>query len=334
MNANKVFRRLIHKTEFYLFIVFVIICIAIQIASGGQLFEAYTMVNIARAYTILGMFALINLTVVISGGFDLSFPTLASLSCSVATDILLRMGWGTESVWAAFLISGAVGMMLGMLNGFLIAHFKLNAMLVTLGTQTLFLSLSQGPFQFREVTSTLPQGLKDFGEKALFEVFSSAGLRSAMPVAFLPFIVFAVLIWFILNRTMFGRSLYAIGGNEISAERAGINVKRTKFRLFAFVGFAAGLTGMLRVCMVRQVIPRGLNGWDLRVIPIVILGGASIYGGVGTVCGTLIAVALVTVVSNSLLLVGIGSYWQDFFYGLVILTGVTVSAIQAKRRNI
>jgi len=334
MNTNKILRRFMHKTEFYLLIVFVVICIIIQIVSGGQLTEPYTIVNIARAITILGMFALINLTVVVSGGFDLSFPTLASLSCSAATAILLKMGWGTESVWAAFLISGFIGMLLGMLNGFLIAHFKLNTMLVTLGTQTLFLSLSQGPLQFREVTSTLPQGLKDFGEKALFEVFSSTGMRSIMPVAFLPFIFLAVVIWFILNHTMFGRSLYAIGGNEISAERAGINVKRIKFRLFAFVGFASGITGMLRVCMVRQVIPRSLNGWDLRVIPIVILGGASIYGGVGTVFGTLIAVALVTVVSNSLLLVGIDSYWQDFFYGLVILTGVTVSAIQAKRRSI
>ena len=334
MSAKKILRRFTHKTEFYLLIVFVVICVAIQTASGGQLFEANTIVDIARAMIILGMFALINLTVVVSGGFDLSFPTLASLSYSGATAILLKMGWGAESVWAAFLISGAIGMMLGMLNGFLIAQFKLNAMLVTLGTQTLFLSLSQGPFQFPEVTSTLPQALKDFGEKALFEVYSATGMRSIMPVAFLPFIFLAVVVWFVLNHTMFGRSLYAIGGNEISAERAGINVKRTKFWLFAFVGFAAGIIGMLRVCMIRQAIPRGLNGWDLRVIPIVILGGASIYGGVGTVFGTLIAVALVTVVSNSLLLVGIDSYWQDFFYGLVILTGVTVSAVQAKRRNV
>jgi simple sugar transport system permease protein len=155
-----------------------------------------------------------------------------------------------------------------------------------------------------------------------------------MPTVFLLFVLLAVVVWFVLRYTMFGRSLYAIGGNEISAERAGINVKRTKFWLYAIVGLVAGLIGILRVCMVRQSIPKGLNGWDLKVIPAVILGGASIYGGEGSVFGTLVAAGLITVISNSLLLIGIDSYWQDFFNGLVILAGVTISAVQAKRRSI
>jgi simple sugar transport system permease protein len=154
-----------------------------------------------------------------------------------------------------------------------------------------------------------------------------------MPVAFLLFVFLAVIVWFVLKYTMFGRSLYAIGGNEISAERAGINVKRTKFWLYALVGLVCGIIGMLRVCMLRQAIPKGLNGWDLKVIPAVILGGASIYGGEGSVFGTMIAVGLITVISNSLLLIGIDSYWQEFFNGLVILAGVTISSVQAMRRN-
>jgi simple sugar transport system permease protein len=322
------------KTEFYIFLVLVAMCIAIEIISGGQLFEPNTIVTIARSMIIIGMFALVNLMVVVSGGFDLSFPTLASLSYCTATSICLSLGWCQETAWMAFLLSGIIGMALGMVNGFIISRFRLNTMIVTLGTQTLFLGISMGLLQQPEITSTLPLGLRYFGESSLFEVFSSTGMRSTMPTVFLLFVALAVVVWFILRHTMFGRSLYAIGGNEVSAERAGINVKRTKFWLYAFVGLVAGLIGMLRVCMARQAIPKALIGWDLKVIPAVILGGASIYGGEGSVFGTLVAVSLITVISNSLLLIGIDSYWQDFFNGLVILAGVTISAVQAKRRSI
>ncbi len=334
MGVSQKLRRFTRKTEFYIFIVLLIMCIMIQVVSGGQLLEANTLADIARSMIIFGMFALMNLMVVISGGFDLSFPTLASLSYAASTTICLMMGWCEQTAWMAFLIAGVIGLVLGMLNGLIISRFKLNTMIVTLGTQTLFLGISMGLLQLREITSTLPLGIRYLGESSLFEVFSSTGLRSTMPTVFLFFVALAAAVWFVLRYTMFGRALYAIGGNEISAERAGINVKKTKFWLYAIVGLVAGLTGMLRVAMVRQSIPKGLNGWDLKVIPAVILGGASIYGGEGSVFGTLVAVTLITVISNSLLLIGIDSYWQDFFNGLVILAGVTVSAVQAKRRTI
>ena len=334
MEVKQKLRRMTRRTEFYIFIVFILMIIAIQIMSSGQLFEPNTIVDIARSLTIFGMFGLLSLTVVISGGFDLSFPTLASLAYSASTAICVLQGWCEQNAWMAFLLAGAIGLVLGMINGFIISRFKLNTMIVTLGTQTLFLGISMGLLQLPEITSTLPAGIRAFGEMQLFEVYSSTGMRSSLPVAFLPFVFLAIIVWFVLKYTMFGRSLYAIGGNEISAERAGINVKKTKFWLYAFVGLAAGLIGMLRVSMVRQAIPKGLNGWDLKVIPAVILGGASIYGGEGSVFGTLVAVGLITMISNSLLLIGIDSYWQDFFNGLVILAGVTVSAVQAKRRNI
>ena len=333
MEVRKMFHRFIRRSEFYLLIVFVVICILIQFVSGGQLFIPATIFNILRAMVVLGMFALVNMMVVVTGGFDLSFPTLAALTYAATVAILLETGWGAVSVLPAFLIAAVIGGVLGMLNGLLIAYFKLNAMIVTLGTQTLFLGISLGLFEFPEVQATLPRGLVDFGQLYLYEFFSEAGVRSALTFTIVPFILLAVIVWFILNRTMYGRSLYAIGGSEISAERAGINVKLTKFILYVFVGVTAGIIGIIRVSMANQSIPIGLVGWDLMVIPAVILGGASIYGGVGTVFGTILAVALVQTVTNSLILVGIDSAWQDFFYGLVIIAGVTISAVQIKRRE-
>lgn len=333
MEVKKKLRRMTSKTEFYIFLVLVVMCIGIQIASNGQLFEVNTIVDICRSMIIMGMFALCSLMVIISGGFDLSFNTLASLSYALSTTICLKMGWCQQDAWLGFLMAAVFGLILGMVNGWIISRFKLNTMIVTLGTQTLFLGISMGLLELKEITSTLPLGLRYFGEASLFTVQSSTGLNSSMPVVFIPFVALAVIVWFVLKYTMFGRALFAIGGNEVSAERAGIDVKKTKFWLYALVGFVCGIIGMIRVCMVRQSIPKGLNGWDMKVLPAVILGGASIYGGEGTVFGTLVAVILITTISNSLLLIGIDSYWQDFFNGLVILVGVTVSAVQALRRN-
>ena len=334
MKVKKALQRFTQRSEFYLFIVFVVICIAIHFITGGMLFAPIAMITIVRSMIILGMFALINMMVVVSGGFDLSFAALAGFAHSAAVAILLRFGWGTESIWSAFLIAGGIGLLLGMLNGFIISKFKLNTMIVTLGTQTLFFGLSLGVFMFVEVPPRdLPMPLRDFGVSYLFDFVNEAGLRAIMPMAVIPFIFLAILVWFIMNKTMFGRSLYAIGGNEMSAERAGINVKRTKFLLYCFVGLIAGMIGMLRVTLAGQSIPMGFMGWDLMVIPAVILGGASIFGGAGSVFGTVTAVALVSVVTNSLLLMRISTAWSDLVYGLVILAGVTISAIQVRRRQ-
>ena len=168
MEVKKKLRRMTQRTEFYISIVLVVMCIVIQIISGGQLFEPNSIVDIARSMTIFGMFALISLMVVISGGFDLSFPTLASLSYSLATTIALMQGWSQETAWVAVLLAGGIGLLLGMLNGFIISRYKLNTMIVTLGTQTLFLGISMGLLQLGEITSTLPLGLRAVGEASRF----------------------------------------------------------------------------------------------------------------------------------------------------------------------
>lgn len=263
----------------------------------------------------------------------MSFPAIAALSYSLATTICLNNGWCATNAWAGFLMATAFGAVLGMLNGVIISNFALNTMLVTLGTQTFFTGLSMGLFELKEITSTLPKGLRAFGEWSLFEVQNSAGLTASMTGLFLILIAVAIIVSFVLNKTMFGRALYAIGGNEISAERAGFNVKKTKFILYTAVGALAGFTGMIRVCMARQSIPKALVNKEMTIIPAVILGGASIYGGEGSVFGTMTAIAIISLVSNSMLLVGIDTYWEKFFNGLIILIGITISSLQAKRNK-
>ncbi len=338
MNKAKL-KRMTRRTEFYMFLVLILLTVIVQIKSGGKLFMLpgfFTKLNVtwARTMVIDGMFAMCCLVVMVSGGFDLSFPAVAALSYSLATTICLNNGWCSTSPLAGFVLAIAIGWVLGMLNGWIISNFKLNTMIVTLGTQTFFTGISMGLLALKEITSTLPDGLKAFGKLYLLEgADPTTGIRFTLTTMVLFLIALCAIVSFILNKTMFGRALYAIGGNEVSAERAGYNVKRTKFLLYSFVGATAGFIGMIRVCMESQSIPKAMVGREMTIIPAVILGGASIYGGEGTVFGTVVAVAIISLVSNSMLILGIDTYWQQFFNGLVILVGITVSALQARRKH-
>ena len=326
-------KRLTKRTEFYIFLVLIALIVGIQIVSHGQLLEPTTLVTILRGMVVDGMFALICLIVMVSGGFDLSFPAISAFAYSAATTICVNQGWCKTNPLAGFLLAILFGAILGAFNGWIIANFKLNTMIVTLGTQTFFTGLTMGLFQMKEITSTLPASFRALGESYFVEVYNSQGQRSTLTTSIVFLIIMIAVTSFILRKTMLGRALYAIGGNEVSAERAGFNVKRTKFILYVVVGALAGFIGMVRVCLARQSIPKAMVGKEMQIIPAVILGGASIFGGEGSVFGTVCAIGLITVVSNSMLLVGIDSYWQNFFNGLVILIGITISAVQAKRQR-
>lgn len=334
MQKSTRLQRLTKRTEFYIFLVFIAAIIAIYIASGGQLAEPNQIVTILRAMIVDGILGMACLIVIVGGGFDLSFPTVAAFSSCLSAAICVKFGWSDTTAWAGILLAIGIGAVLGMLNGLLISYFNLNTMLVTLSTSTFFLGLALGVFQLKEISAQLPKGLRAFGEWSLFEVTSSTGITSSMSGIFLIYVITAILVSLVLNKTMFGRALYAIGGSEIAAERAGYPVKKIKFILYTVVGAMSGFAGILRVCLARQAIPKALLNREFVIIPAVILGGGSFFGGEGTVFGTVTAIGLITLVTNSMLLVGIDTYWQKLFNGLVIIIGITVSSLKAKKSKL
>lgn len=333
MKKSTRWQRLTQKTEFYIFLVLIVAIVAIQIISGGQLSEPNQIVTILRAMIVDGLLGMACLIVIVSGGFDLSFPTVAAFSSCLATTICVKFGWSDTTAFAGILLAIIIGAILGMLNGYLIAYLQLNTMLVTLSTSTFFLGLAMGIFQLKEISAALPKGLHAFGEWALFDVQSSTGIKSSMSGIFIIYVVVAILVALVLRKTMYGRALYAIGGSEVSAERAGYNVKKIKFSLYMVTGALSGLAGIMRVCLAHQAIPKALLNREFVIIPAVILGGGSFFGGEGTVFGTVTSIALITVVTNSMLLIGIDTYWQKFFNGLVIIAGIMISSLQAKKNK-
>ena len=223
----------------------------------------------------------------------------------------------------------AIGALLGLLNGYLISRFKLPTLIVTLGTQGIFQGFLLAYIGSKYIAQ-LPEGMASASTANLVSVETSTGV-ALLHSMIIPAIILAIVIALVLSRTMFGRAIYAIGGDTESAHRAGINVKRTQIWVYVIAGTLAATAGMVYMILGRSANPQELVGHELDIIAAVVLGGASIFGGRGSVRGTILGVLLVQLINNSLILIGVPSAWQRAAVGLLLVAGVGIQALAAKR---
>jgi len=324
-------RKITGKSEFYITLVLIALCLLIEVRSG-QFFTPNNIVDLLSALVVPGIFAVGTFMVIVSGGFDVSFPALASLTGFATTKLLLDAGY-EGGIWLPILITIAIGAILGAFNGLFIGYFELPAMIVTLGSSSVFKGFMQGTLASKQL-AVIPAGMKNFGTSALFIAKNAeSGLTSKMPTTFIVLVVVVIAAYFLLNKTMFGRGIYAIGGNAVSAHRAGFNVKRTRFLMMVFVGVISALAGMCRICMMQQMHPTNMLGMEMNIIAGVVLGGTAIVGGSGTLYGCMLGTALIVVVENSMILIGIPTVWKDVFVGALIVIGTGISAMQVTRAS-
>jgi simple sugar transport system permease protein len=324
-------KKMLKKNEFYILLTIVALCLLIELRSG-QFFTGNNIIDILRSLVIPGMFSVGAFIVLVSGGIDVSFPALASLVSYATSKMLVDMGF-EGPVIVPYLIGIAMGIALGALNGLFISIFRLPALIVTLGTQSVYRGIMQGVLNSVQISEDmLPPSMPRFGYSSLFTgVNPETGLTSEMPTTFIIFIVVVIGVAIFLRYTMSGRGIFAIGGDETSAIRAGFRVKLIKFMIYCFVGALAGAAGITRVCMMKMCHPTNLLGMEMTVIAAVVLGGTSITGGTGTIWGAMLGILLLTIVQNSLILLGIPTFWQELFTGTLILLGTGISAYRAIR---
>jgi simple sugar transport system permease protein len=325
-------RKLFSRSEPWVFAAIVLLSLLIQLRSG-QFFTGNNLVDLARAIIIPGLLSIGCMMVIVSGGIDVSFTAVASLAMYVTDKILLKSEY-SGNVILAYAMSGGFGLLLGALNGFLIAFLRLPTLVVTLGTGSLYTGLMFGAFAAS--ASDVPPSMAAHGKEILFTATNSElGLTSDMPSQILILVGILLLAFLLLRYTMVGRGIYAIGGDEAAAERAGFNVRAIKLFLYCLVGVLAGITGVARISMMAYADPSTMLGMELTVIAAVVLGGTRVTGGVGTLTGTVLGVALMTILANSLILIGIPTYWSRAFTGVVIIigTGVTARQIASKQRS-
>ncbi len=288
-----------------------------------------TLTDLLRGGIVLGIFAVGALLVLISGGIDVSFTAVAAFT--MYTTAMMLNTWAPGLPWwAAFGIAMAVGASLGAINGILIAGFGLPTLIVTLGTLSIFRGFMLTFIGSKQIT-TLPEGMREFGRMMMIRGTNPDGSFYSLPFAFAITVMVVVITWAILHRTMLGRAIFAIGGSEESARRIGVNVPAVQFVVYVYVGALAGLAGIIHASMARVANPFDLVGLELSVIAAVVLGGARLAGGYGSLTGALLGVALIVLVRNSLVVLGIPNTWQSVAIGVLILIGTGLPAWQAKR---
>ncbi len=295
-------------------------------------FQVSTFFDLLRSSTVTGMFALGVLIVLAAGGIDVSFTAIAALSMYSLTKLVYAF-WPSAPIVLILFLGAAFGIFLGLVNGFLVHHLKAPSLIVTIGTQYLFrgfLLTFVGTVFFMNI----PPSMDNFGRLALIKLSVGAMGQTSftvLPVFVLILLICSLLTWFILNRTLMGRAIYAMGGSLNITERLGYNVKAVHLFVFGYSGFLAGLAGIVHVSSNRLANPFDLVGIELDVIAAVILGGARITGGTGSVTGTLLGVFLVVLINNVLILAGVPSTWQKVIIGSFILIAGALFAIRRQK---
>lgn len=324
-------KRLVRSQEFIIAVAIVVLS-AIITAINPAYLTLGNLYDLLRFMTIDGLLALGVLVVLISGGVDVSFPAIANFATYIVMTVLIAQGFDGP-MWVIYAAAIPIGLLLGLVNGILVNAFRLPALIVTLGTSSLYYGAMLF-FLGSRALFNLPASVTEFSRMTLHTVPapSNVGTTSLHP-AILILVAAAIVVWFLLRYTMIGRGILAVGGNREVAERTGYNVRRIEYFVYSLAGVLAAIAGVTYAALNRQANPVGLRGTELDVIAAVVLGGASIMGGSGSVAGAMLGVLLLTIIRSSLVLVGIPSEWQRFVVGIILLIGVTVPAIQAMRQQ-
>jgi simple sugar transport system permease protein len=319
--------KLSRNPEWFTAALIVLTC-AIVGGINPRFFQWATLFDMLHSATTMSLFALGTLVVLASGGIDVSFTAIGALTMYALTKAVFA--WWPDAPFALILVAGAAGgVVLGVINGLLVHRLKAPSLIVTIGTLYLYRGILL-TFVGTTFFMNIPHSMDRFGKLPLFSYQTADGLHAVLPVSVIALFAAALLTWWLLNRTMMGRAVYAMGGSLAIAERLGYNLRAIHLFVFGYTGMLAGVAGILHVANNRLANPFDLVGGELDVIAAVILGGARITGGSGTVIGTLFGVVLVTMINNVLILIGIPSTWQKVIIGAFILIAGTLFALRRR----
>lgn len=265
--------------------------------------------------------------VILTGGIDLSVGSILALAGAVAAG-LTRDGLAFPSMdlfvgitfWGGILAALLIGAILGMINGVMITTFKVPPFIATLGMLTIA----------RGLTMLYTGGFPITGLGKGFE-YVGTGWFLGIPMPVWIALIVVVFFAFVMRHTIFGRHIYAIGGNERASEISGIKVNKVKLLVYTLAGTLAGLAGLLVTARLDSAQPNAGASYELDSIAAVVIGGTSLSGGKGSIVGTIIGALIIGVLNNGLVLLGVSPFWQQVIKGIVILAAVILDKGAGKK---
>ncbi len=299
-----------YKSAFIL----LLLCVCVSLLTP-QFLSWTNIMNIARQTTTNGIIAIGMACVIIIGGIDLSVGSVLAFS-TLITGLLITNG--VPGFWAGIL-GVLFGGVIGIISGLLIAELDLPPFIVTLASMSIFRGFTM------LVSGGMPVSLQN-------EIsFFGAGYIGSVPFPVIILMVVFLIMWFVMNRTKFGRHIYAIGGNEQTASLSGINVKRDKILVYGISGLLAALSGIIIAARLNSAQPDAGNGYEMDAIAAAVIGGCSMsQGGIGTMGGVIIGSFIIGVLNNAMNLLNVSPFWQTSVKGFVILIAIIIDRMTTR----
>ena len=310
---------MIGGTERWLLVVLVAMAAGLSLTTST--FATWpNLCDLANASAVNIIFGVGLLVVLVAGGIDISFAIAASVVQYLAANALATIGGGDWALGIA--LAALFGAGLGCLNAFIIYQFDIVSIVVTIATYNLFFGL----LMFFSGGVSL-YDLPDWWTTRIPLVsFETASGRAELTLPVLVMALCVAATWFLLRRTSTGRQLYAMGDNREAARRLGIGIGAMHYLAFGWLGMMAGIAGLMQAHYAQEVVPNALYGRELDVLAAVVLGGARLGGGRGSVLGVALGIVLVATIQNGLNLLGISPYAFKMIIGAIILLAITLSS--------
>lgn len=317
--------RLIGQHEFWLGLLVVALAVGLSV-STDEFLSLGNLTDVATSYAILGILACGLFVVLISGGIDISFPAMTAIAQYAMASWVIAHG---GNFILALIIAMAVGLLLGLINGFLVYWLRVPAIIITIATLNVYYGLL-----VYATKGTWLYGFPDWFMNGInwLSFTATDGYDYGLT---LPLLCLAAVIIFtavLMNYTRLGRQVYAMGGNRDAASRLGLNLLKLHFYVYGYMGILAGVAAVVQAQITQSVAPNSLLGFELTVLAAVVLGGTSMSGGRGTLTGTLLGVVLLAFLQNGLTLLSVSSYWHTVFSGAIILVSISATAWNEKRK--
>lgn len=326
-----------HLHKYGIIIAFFVLCLVVtaigevQVAKGAWSSNYFlsneNMLIVLRQISINGILAIGMTFVIITAGVDLSVGSVLALSGIVAarfatTNTGLAIGDTAHAVLMPLIIALGIGIVCGLLNGTILARYRLQPFIVTMG----MLSAARGLALLTTDGNPVSQLNADFR-------WLGNGYVLGIPVPVILFVVLFALAWILLNKTLFGRYVYAVGGNQKSARTSGISVVKIKVLVYTLCGALAGIAGLILTARTGSAQTNAGAAYELDAIAAVVIGGTSMAGGVGTLVGTLFGILIIGVMNNGLDLLGVQSYYQQIIKGALIVVAVLLDPSRKQQRD-
>jgi ribose transport system permease protein len=316
---NSLFARIRSHQVFWVFTAAVLACLALTLLTDTFATDR-NLFNVARNFAFVAIIAIGMTAVIASGGIDLSVGSSVVLSAMV---ISVAMSSGLPFWFSAILALGAA-LSVGLVNGILVAYAGMPAFVVTLGTLSAARSLA--------MVLSDNKMIWEFGPDHDVLLWIGGGSTFGLPHPLFVVIALTIVMSLVFKWTRWGQHLFAIGGNENAAVLTGIPVKRLKVSIYMFSAFTAGLAGILMAGWLGSVTTNLGQAMELTVIAAAVIGGANLAGGEGTALGAIVGALLIEVIRNSLILLGISTFWQGMFIGTFIIVAVAFDRFRNFRK--